>query len=448
MSDETLALADYAVGLRYEDIPEAVKQRAKDSIADTFGVIVFGAALPWSRLVIDYARRTGAGGGSFIFGDGMTPTTAPAAALANGALAHAFEMDGPTRPSSGVHPGAMLVSAGLAMAQERGFSGKAFLTAFVTAAEVMIRIARATKHSNEARGFHGPGTTGPFGGAVACGKMIGFDKQTMVNALGIAGELPCGLVEFSKSGTGAMVKRLHFGRAAEGGVMAASLAEKGFSGPHKILEGDCGFLKVYCDEYDVSQLTKNLGSEWLTSRIMMKRYACHSTGHTPVQAMINLKAREGLKASDVETITIECGKKELGRHNIPEPVDVMIGQYSVPFCSALALLSDASKPATFRDADVNAPELRALMKRIALVPHPGRPAAATTTTTIVRTRDGRTLRETVDECKGTPENPLSAAELREKFLAATQDHGAAKMASFYERIQNIEAEKSLEWLAS
>lgn len=446
MSDETIALADYAVDLRYDDIPEAVKRRAKESIADTFSVIVFGAALPWSRIVIDYARRNGVGGKSMIFGDGPAPVTAPSAAFANGALAHAFEMDGPTRPSSGVHPGAMLVSAGLAMAQDRGCSGKAFLTAFVTAAEVMIRIARATKHSNEARGFHGPGTTGPFGGAVACGKMIGFDKATMVNALGIAGELPCGLVEFSKSGTGAMVKRLHFGRAAEGGVMAAELAEKGFTGPHKILEGECGFLKVYCDDHDVSQLTRNLGSEWLTSRIMMKRYACHSTGHTPVQAMINLKAREGLQAADVESIIIECGKKELGRHNIPEPEDVMIGQYSVPFCAALALLADASLPATFRDVDLNAPELRALMKRITLVPHTMPPAAATTTTTIVTTKDGRTLRETVDECKGTPENPLSPAELRDKFLAATEVHGVQKMSGFYERIQNIESEASLDWL--
>lgn len=447
MTDETVQLAEFAVGLRYEDIPEAVKQRARDSIADTFAAIVFGSGLPWSRIVIDYARQMGAGGKSMILGDGAAPVSAPFAALANGALAHAFELDGPTRPSSGVHPGAMLLSGGLAVAQDGGFDGKAFLTAFVTASEVMIRIARATKHSNEVRGFHGPGTTGPFGAAVAGGKMMGFDKARMVNALGIAGELPCGLVEFSRSGTGAMVKRLHFGRAAEGGVMAAYLAAKGFTGPHKILEGDCGFLKVYCDDYDVSQLTKNLGSEWLTSRIMMKRYACHSTGHTPVQAMLNLKAREGLKAAEVESITIEAGKKELGRHNIPEPEDVMIGQYSVPFCSALALLADASDPTVFRDADVKSPELRALMARITLVPHSAPPATPTSTTTIVKTKDGRTLKETVLECKGTPENPLSPAELREKFLLLTRERGAEKMGALFDRIQAIEGEKKLDWMS-
>ena len=98
----------------------------------------------------------------------------------------------------------------------------ALLTAFVAGAEVMIRIGRATKHSNETRGFHAPGTTGPFGAAVACGHLMGFDAERMTNALGIAGSLSSGLVEFARSGTGAMVKRLHFGRAAEGGVLAVN----------------------------------------------------------------------------------------------------------------------------------------------------------------------------------------------------------------------------------
>ena len=153
------------------------------------------------------------------------------AAFANGALAHAFEMDNLTWPNSGVHPGATMFVPALAVAQERGIGGRELLAAFVAGAETMIRIGRATKHNNEGRGFHAPGTTGPFGGAVAAGRLMKFDAGKMTNALGIAGSLACGLLEFARSGTGAMVKRMHMGRAAESGVLAAGLAADGFTGP-------------------------------------------------------------------------------------------------------------------------------------------------------------------------------------------------------------------------
>ncbi len=448
MSNETVTLAGFAAGLKYDDIPEPVRRRARDYIADTIAVMIFGRDLPWSRMIIDYARAMGSGGNSRIMGDGAAPVQAPFAALANGSLAHAFEQDGPTWPSTGVHPGATMVSAGLAMAQERGFSGRDFMTAFVAGAEVMIRIARATKHSNEARGFHAPGTTGPFGAAVACGKMMGFDAEQMTNALGIAGELACGLVEFSRSGTGAMVKRLHFGRAAEGGVLAANLAERGFTGPVTIIEGECGFLKVYCDEYDMSQLTRALGSDWLTACVSMKRYACHSTGHTPVQAIIDFKKNDGLKAADVESVTVEVGKKELSRHNIRDPKDVMLGQYSVPFCVAVALLGDANDPRTFRDADVDDPKLKAMMARIELVPLAGERPTPIATTTTVKTRDGRTLKTTVTGYKGTPHDPFTRDELREKFLTLTRHCGAGKMTEMFDRLQAIESEASLDWVSA
>jgi 2-methylcitrate dehydratase PrpD len=446
MTDETLKLAEFAAGLRYDDIPDAVKQRARDSIADTVATMVFGRDLPWSRIVIDYARRMGEGGKSRIMGDGDAPVTAPFAALANGALAHAFELDGATRPSAGVHPGATILSSTLALAQERGFGGKDLLTAFVAGSEVMIRIGRATKHSNETRGFHAPGTTGPFGAAVGCGKLLGFDKAQMGNALGIAGSLSSGLVEFSRSGTGAMVKRLHIGRAAEGGLLAANLAATGFTGPNTILEGECGFLRVYCDEWDVSELTRDLGKVWLTSRIAMKRFACHTTSHTPVQAILDFK-KDGLDASQVASVVIEVGKKELSRHDIREPKDVMIGQYSVPFCVALALIGDANDPRTFRDADVTDKRLRSLMERITLVPHTTPPATPITSTTIVTTTDGRVLKATVTDFKGTPENPLNREELREKFLMLTRHCGRDKMADLFDRIQRIEDEKTLAWIS-
>src|SRR5262249_20556080 len=176
--------------------------------------------------------------------------------------------------------------------------------------EVMIRIGRATKHSNEGRGFHAPGTTGPFGAAVACGKLMGFDAKRMQNALGIAGSLACGLLEFARAGNGAMVKRLHLGRAAESGVLAASLAAGGFTGPGSVPDAEFGFLPVSCgNNFDPHELIHGLSETYATRPIMLKRFPCHITAHTSVQAILDLRAEHGYAAADVVSIRIGGSEK-------------------------------------------------------------------------------------------------------------------------------------------
>src|SRR5688572_3153542 len=129
MANETRTLAEYAAALNYDELPDAVIQRAKDSIADTVATIAFGSDLPWSRIVIDYAERMGAGGASRILAPDGACVQPPFAALANGALAHAFELDNLTWPSTGVHPGATLLSSTLAVAQAPGIGGRELLAA-------------------------------------------------------------------------------------------------------------------------------------------------------------------------------------------------------------------------------------------------------------------------------------------------------------------------------
>src|SRR5204862_8324595 len=281
MPNETVQLAEYAAGLRYEDLPAEVVACAKDCIIDTVAACVCGSVLPWSRIVIDYAERTGPGGASRILGAGSA-VQAPAAALANGALAHAFELDALTRPGAGAHPGATVLPPALAVAQQpgvdapRAIGGQDLIAAFVAGNEVMIRIGRATGHTNEARGFHAPGTTGPFGAAVACGHLLGLDADKMANAIGLAGSLAGGLLEFAR-GDGGMVKRLRLGRASEAGALAASPAAAGFTRPPPALEGQFGFLRVFCTEFDENQLTQGLGQEFVTLSTVLKRYPVHAT---------------------------------------------------------------------------------------------------------------------------------------------------------------------------
>ena len=366
MAQETVRLARYAAGLRYQDIPAEIVGRAKECIADTVAAIICGAALPWSRIVIGYARRTGPGGKCHILGSGGPAVQAPAAALANGALAHAFELDSLTRPGAGVHPGATLLPPALAIAQQQGLGGRALIAAFVAGCEVMVRIGRATGHTNEQRGFHAPGNTGPFGGAVAGGHLLGLDPARMANALGIAGSLASGLLEFARAGNGGMVKRLHLGRASEGGVLAASLAADGFTAPDTVLEGPFGFLAVFCREWDVAELTKGLGEYWATTGIALKRYPCHVNAHAAVKALAQLQAEHGFAGGEVEAITI-CGTERMATlHNIPEPADLMMAQYSVPFCAALALYRDPRNPESFADGALDDPAIRALARRVTM----------------------------------------------------------------------------------
>lgn len=444
----TRRLAEYAASLRYDDLPEPVVQRAKDCIADTIAAIAFGADLPWSRLVLDYAGRRGSGGKSRVLAPGGARLQAPMAAFANGTLAHAFEMDNLTWPNTGVHPGGTMCTSALAVAQERDIGGRELIVAVVAGAEVMIRVGRATRHNNEGRGFHAPGTTGPFGGAVAVGRLLKFDEGKMTNALGVAGSLACGLLEFAKSGTGAMVKRLHLGRAAESGVLAASLAADGFTGPQTVLEGPFGFLNVYCGDNDAAALTRGLGEEWATLRILLKRFPMHITSHTSVQAIEDLRQEHGYEASDVASIHIAGNQKMATVNNIPSPADLMMAQYSLPFCVALAHHRNARDPASFNLKTFNDRNIRDLAQRVTVTvadeARHGHGGIASTVTVVLR--DGRKLEKRVDSFKGTPEQPLDSTEMRDKFLLLTRHCDNGAMARLFDRLQNIENERSLDWI--
>jgi 2-methylcitrate dehydratase PrpD len=442
----TIQLAEYAAGLRYDDIPDPVKQRIKNCITDTVAVILFGGQLPWSHIVIAHAKRYGRGGQSAILGTGET-VHAPSAALAHGAMAHAFEMDNLTDPNSGSHPGAVLFSSGLALAQERGLSGRALITAMTAGAEVMIRVGRAANGTLEPHGFHAPGTTGPFGAAVTAGSLMGFGAAKMTNALGIAGSASAGLLEFAHSNTGAMVKRLHLGRAAESGVLAASLAADGFTGPVSVLEGGAGYLHDFCTDPAPAELTKGLGTDYAAMSVMMKRFACHITAHRPVEAILDLKAEHGFSGNDVASVVVTGNGRMATANNIPAPADILLAQYSIPFSVALSLFRNPVDPASFAESAVRDPDIMGMAARVKMVAAEGQKQSDLTATVEVTLKDGRVLSRRAASFLGTPARPLDRAGLKEKFMLQTKRFPAAQMERLFERLQSIENEPTLEWIA-
>jgi 2-methylcitrate dehydratase PrpD len=411
-------LAEFVTSLDYRQIPPAVVEKAKACIIDTVAASTYGAQLPWSRIIIEYVRRTSAPGHAAILGTDLL-VRAPFAALANGALAHAFELDAPVHPSVGVHPGPGCALPGLAVAQGREKSGKDLITAFVAGFEAMYRIADTSPQSSEKKGFHAPGLFGTLGGAMTAGRLMGLDANCMVNALGIAGSLCSGILEFSQSG-GGMVKRLHPGRAAEGGVMAASLARDGFTGPPTVIEGKYGILNVFCADADLSKLTAGLGTVWQTLTVAHKRYAAHGTAHVPMTAALALKAEHRIAGEDIESVLVEGNEKIVSHHDIKEPQEITMAQYSVPFCMAVAFYRDPLDPNVFSDASLDDPAIRRLTRNVTVAVLKDAPKDQGKASRVtVKLRNGRVLVKQMHSYPGLPEEPLTTEALRKKFDTLT-----------------------------
>jgi 2-methylcitrate dehydratase PrpD len=270
------------------------------------------------------------------------------------------------------------------------------------------------------------------------GRLLGLDVRRMTHALGIAGSLCSGLLEFSKSG-GGMVKRLHQGRASEGAVTAALLAQAGYEGPPQVLEGKFGFLNVFAREPDMPRLTAGLGEVWRTLRITLKRYACHSTAHVAVTAALELKSRHGLRADEIESIRVEGGDKLVSHHLIHEPKDVAMAQYSGPFNVALAFHRDPRDPAVFSDETVNDPKIRALCRKVTLERYADAPKDNQLASRVtVRMKDGRELVQALDYYPGMPQQPLNAEQLWEKFERMTAALPQARARRVFDAFMEIE----------
>lgn len=436
MTTASQTLARYATELKYEQIPPEVIERAKDCLIDTVAACVLGAEMPWTQTVIEYAKRNSAPGESNVLGTPIK-VRAPFACLCNGAAAHAFELDALCEPSVGMHPSAALGVPGLAVAQGRKKSGRELIEAFVAGFEVLYRIGQATHHSPEKLGFHAPGVMGVYGVSCVVARLFNENAEQMANAFGIAGSMSSGLMEFSKSG--GLVKRLHLGRAAEGGFLAAALARDGYTGPAQVLEGKYGSLNTFCRDAEPERMHQGLGSVWHTMKIKLKRYACHANAQVPVTLALELKAKHGITGDDVERIVLAVNEKSLSHHNIPEPTDLAMAQYSVPFSTALALFFDTTDPWVFCDKNVQDPRIRALSKTATMEPMPSATSQVGMATRVtLHLKNGKTVTAEGDNFKGTPTMPLSRGELLEKFLKLTAHHARPKAERLFSQLADAE----------
>ncbi len=366
----TMQLARWISTLAYTDLPERTRHVVRLAILDTVGCGVYGYATPWTQALLQWAQAGGGTAGrARVWNDTQPRLRVADAAMVNGTSCHAFELD--DYHNAKLHPGAVVIPAALAMAEERNASGEQLVTAIAAGYEVMIRSSLALQPSAaRLRGWHLTGVCGPFGAAAACAVLMGLDAERTAWALGLAGTQGSGLWAFNADG--AMSKRLHAGKAAHSGVLAAELAAAGFTGPTQIYEtDDGGFLKAYSDASTVVPLTHELGRVYHLDAVSIKPYSCCGSTHAYIDAALELRRRMGnaweparpVQVGMSKVVDVQCGFDYT-------PSSALNAQMSLRYCLAAALTDGQVLPQQFSEAKMHDPALGQLAATLELVDDP------------------------------------------------------------------------------
>jgi len=413
---------------------------------DTFGCGLFGSALPWSKIVADFAHELGGRKESTVWGRHFK-VSAPNAALANGTAVHSFELDD-LHKTSILHPGGVGLTPALAMAEHvGGCDGRELITAVIAGYEVGIRVGMSVGTSHLQRGFHNTGTNGTFCAGAAAGRILKLDTEKMTHNLGISGTQAAGFMAAQYS---AMVKRMHAGRAAQSGVYGALLAQRGLTGITNILEADYGgYCKTTSDSYDLTKLTAGLGQEFETGRVGFKPYAAGGSTHTGHEAVKSIMSQHRITAEMIEKIAIRS--TTITYHHTSwkyVPQGVTAAQMNMQYVVAITALEGDIFIDQFTEEKINDPKVIEYSRKVEVVPDPELdklgPEYRHCIIAEVKTRDGSVFTERVDTAKGSNKNPMTTEEVVKKYkILASKVLSEKRVEALYDRVQNLEKMKDM-----
>lgn len=415
----TQDLARWIAGLTGEKVPVEVRRELRLLSLDTFGCALSGAGQPWSTAIREWALAGGhpQAGAARIWGQPLPQLRPADAALVNGAAAHGFELD--DFHNAKVHLGAVVLPAVFALAEASNASPSRIEAAIAAGYEVAIRTSLALRPARARQlGWHLTSVCGPLGAAAAAAVLLGLDAQRTAWALGLAGTQSCGLYAFTADGTDS--KRLHPGRAAQAGVLAAELAARGLSGPTQIYEAaDGGLLSTFTDDPDPTQLLDGLGEHWHAPFTNFKPHGCCGSAHPHVDAALALRERWAgsgpVRAGMASVAAQQCGYDYA-------PGSALNAQMSARYAIAVALLRGAVLPAQFEPSCMADPEVVRLANAIEIVrdPHLDTLYPAHFCGWVeVEERSGARARVDVLDPSGSRAHPGRADAIRAKFRALT-----------------------------
>jgi 2-methylcitrate dehydratase PrpD len=354
-------LAEQASALRPQDIPDTVRAWARQCVLDYLGCALGGAADELVGILLAEMQENGGLEAATVIGH-PARLPAPAAALVNGAAGHALDFDDVNLAMPG-HPSVAILPALLALAEQRGSSGAAVLTAFVAGYELQCRVGRVVAPGHyDGLGFHATATIGSFG-AAACAHLLGLEADRFATALGIAGTQAAGL----KSMFGTMCKPLHAGKASYHGLLAAKLAARGFTSRADVLECGQGFARTHSPDFHPERAFDTPPGGWHIANNLFKYHAsCYMT-HAAIEAARKLREQHGFAPGDVEHITVRLEESCDRICNISAPVTGLEAKFSLRLTTAMGLAGvDTSRLSTYSQAVAADPVLIGLRDKVSL----------------------------------------------------------------------------------
>ncbi len=431
---KTLAyqFAKFATKLNLDFVPPEVVHAAKAYVLDWFGCAVGGLDAPSSQIILRTARELNGRSDATVVGSGdkMEPTLA---AMVNGTISHALEMDDDHRTMCG-HPGVVVIPAALAMSEKMGLNGKQFIESVIVGYEMIIRAGTCFLGRAYFAGWHPTSICGVFGAAASAAKALGLDEEQTGMAYSLAGSMSSGPLEHPL--TDAYAKRFHPGNAARNGVLAALMARDGFTGPWNIFDGVNGFFLIHSEKvaernpsgepvlkkvYDPSYLCDSLGKKY---ELLTNSFKIHSGGRfaaTSVDACLEIVKTYPVQPEEVEEVRVgacEFTNRTHFSEGCRRPRTIPAAQFSLPYSIAMILLYGDVNVKRYTEENLNDPRVIDLMSKVSNYVDPEAEAAYPKhyiAMVSVRLKNGTERKARVEFPKGDPENKPTTEELHHKF---------------------------------
>jgi len=429
-SVHTRKVAAFVSGLTYAQIPGEVRERIKLLVLDSLGCAIYGANLEWCRILrgtleqLDTTRTTS------VWGTDQK-LSSPHAALLNGTQVQGFELDDVHRKAV-LHVGAVTLPALIAVAESHAqLSGRDFLTAAVAGYEIGPRVGLCMGQEHIGQGWHSGATVGIFSAAAGAARGLALDADRTVHALGVAGTQSSGLMAAQY---GAMVKRMHAGRAAQSGLYGALLASQGFTGIVDVFEapygGFCTTFSRSQDRFNLDELSAGLGERFETLRVSLKFYSCVGSNHTTLDAIRAIRARRPFGRDDIAEILVHGSQVTVDHVGWPYRSEGLTSaQLNLPFCVATLLLKGDVFVDEFTPDCVDDQERIALSRKVKVVHDPAITAlgagARHKVRVGIRFKDGSVESETREAPRGSEQSFASADDIVGKFRKLTRGVMAA-----------------------
>jgi 2-methylcitrate dehydratase PrpD len=406
----TEAVADMARHISLPALPEAVVTRAKHCFLDWLGVTVAGSREPAARIIREVTAGTGADE-AVLVGTG-TRSSVLQAALANGTAGHALDFDDVSATTGVGHPSVPVFPAVLALADRDSAPGRRFLEAYIAGHEAEGRVAILVSPGHYQAGWHTTGTAGTFGAAAGCAHLLGLDQASWQAAFGIAGTQAAGL----KSMFGTMCKPLHAGKAAQNGLLAALLAQGGFTANPDVLGTAQGFAAAETTTPNPDGALAGPEGGYALRGVVFKHHAACFGTHSSIEGIRALRREHEFAPGDVAGIELRVPPGHLRMCNIENPSTGLEGKFSLRLTAALAACGSDTSDAGFTDAAVTDPRHVAVRDKVTVIPTD---SGARSTEVYLTLRDGRVLRDAVDVSRPVPDERLGLQwdSLAAKFTA-------------------------------